>query len=421
MRYGKAFSIVKKNLTQHRLRTSLSATAFAIAVILSLVLTSVMGGMQHYYTNQLEGLGSNWIEIIPGVQQVVSGGFGGPTGAAVYPITIGDADAIKNNATYFASVTPVMQTGVYFSSTNSTTFMNGVWPEIKQVFDLSLNSGAFWSTSYNYKNESSIPAVLGYTVWHSAFKDTLKLNENFTITISNLATNGTSITSNYTATAVGFLAEKGTFAGLNFDNVLYIPIDAATKITGVGDKVSYIEGTASSSGVVNEAATQATNVMKEMHNGQQDFTVETDTELINKVGALLQQDSTFANVIQLFTFVIAGISVFIVMTIAVTERTREVGILKAIGAKSGDVMEIFLLDALVISALGALIGSVIGYATAFMLAKTGSGFFMYIDLFAVPVTAAEIVVLVMVLGVLFGIYPAYRAAKLQPVEALRYE
>jgi putative ABC transport system permease protein len=263
--------------------------------------------------------------------------------------------------------------------------------------------------------------VLGYTVWHSAFKNTLKLNENFTITLSNLATNGTSITSNYTGTAVGFLAEKGTFAGLNFDNILYIPIDAATNIAGVGDKVSYIEGAASSSGVVNEAATQATNIMKERHNGLQDFTVETETGLINQIGALLQQDSTLVDVIQLFTFVIAGISVFIVMIIAVTERTREVGILKAIGAKSGDVMKIFVLDALVISAIGALIGCVIGYATSFMLAKTGSGFFMYIDLSAFPVTAAETVVIVMVLGVLFGIYPAYRAAKLQPIEALRYE
>jgi putative ABC transport system permease protein len=98
-----------------------------------------------------------------------------------------------------------------------------------------------------------------------------------------------------------------------------------------------------------------------------------------------------------------------------------VGILKAIGAKSGDVMKIFVLDALVISAIGALIGSVIGYATAFMLAKTGSGFFMYIELSAFPVTVAETVVMVLVLGVLFGIYPAYRAAKLQPIEALRYE
>jgi putative ABC transport system permease protein len=413
--------MVKKNLTRHKLRTSLSATAFVIAVVLSLVLSSIVGGMQHYYTSQLEGLGSNWIIIVPGVQQVVSNGFGGPTGAAVYPITMGDAYAIKNNATHFACVTPVMQTGVYFPSTNSTTFMNGVWPEIKQVFDLSLNSGNFWSTAYNYENGSTIPVVLGYTVWHSAFKDTLKLEENFTITISNLATNGTSIASNYTAAAIGFLAEKGSFAGLDFDNIVYIPVDAATSITGVGDKISFIEGAASSSLVIKEAATEATNIMQDRHDGQQDFTVETETEVINQIGGITQQYSLFVDVIQLFTFIIAGITVFIVMIIAVTERTREVGILKAIGAKSGDVMKIFVLDALVISAIGALIGSVIGYATAFMLAKTGSGFFTYIDLSAFPVTAAETVLIVMVLGVLFGIYPAYRAAKLQPIEALRYE
>jgi putative ABC transport system permease protein len=160
LRYRKAFSIVKKNLTRHKLRTSLSATAFAIAVILSLVLVSIVGGMQHYYTNQLEGLGSNWILITPGVQQAVSNGFGEATGAAVYPITISDASAIKNNATDFAAVTPVMQTGVYIPSTNSTAFVNGIWPEIKQVFDLSLNSGAFWSTAYNYKNGSAIPVCV---------------------------------------------------------------------------------------------------------------------------------------------------------------------------------------------------------------------------------------------------------------------
>jgi putative ABC transport system permease protein len=421
LRYRKAFSLVKKNLARHKLRTGLSATAFVIAVVLSLVLASIVGGMQHYYVYQLERLGSNWIIIIPGVQQVVSSGFGGPTGAAVYPITIGDAYAIKNNATHFACVTPVLQTGVYFPSTNSTTFMTGVWPEIKQVFGLSLVSGDFWSTAYNYTNGSAIPAVLGYTVWHSAFKDTLKPNGDFTVTVSNLATNGTSITSNYTATAVGFLAEKGTFAGLNFDNILYVPIDAATSITGVGDRLSLIAGVTSSSAVINEAATEATSIMKVRHDGQQDFTVETQTEIINQIGVLMQQYSMFVDVIQLFTFIIAGISVFIVMTIAVTERTREVGILKAIGAKSEDVMKIFVLDALVISALGAVIGTVIGYVSAFMLARVGSGFFEYIDLFAVPVTAAETVLLVMVLGVLFGIYPAYRAAKLQPVEALRYE
>jgi putative ABC transport system permease protein len=421
LRYRKAFSLVRKNLTRHKLRTSLSATAFAIAVVLSLVLSSIVGGMQHYYTYQLEKLGSNWIIITPGVQQPVNTGFGGPTGAAVYPITIGDAYAIKNNATHFACVTPVLQTGVYFPSTNSTTFMTGVWSEIKQVFDLSLVSGGFWTTAYNYTNGSVIPAVLGYAVWHSAFEGKLKLDEDFTVTVSNLATNGTSIASNYTATAVGFLAEKGTFAGLNFDNILYVPIDAATSITGVGDRISLIEGAASSSGVINEAATQATNIMKDRHGGQQDFTVETQTEVINQVGAILQQYSTFADVIQLFTFIIAGISVFIVMTIAVTERTREVGILKAVGAKRGDVMKIFTLDALVISALGAVIGSVIGYASAFILARVGSGFFEYIDMSAVPLTAAETVLLVMVLGVLFGIYPAYRAAELQPIEALRYE
>jgi putative ABC transport system permease protein len=421
LRYRKALSLVRKNLTRHKLRTGLSATAFAIAVVLSVVLASIVGGMQHYYVYQLEGLGSNWIIITPGVQQPVNTGFGGPTGAAVYPITIGDAYAIKDNATHFVCVTPVLQTGVYFPSTNSTTFMTGVWPEIKQVFDLPLVSGEFWSTAYNYANGSAIPAVLGYTVWHSAFKDTLKLNENFPVTVSNLATNGTSVTSNYTATAVGFLAEKGTFAGLNFDNILYIPIDAATSITGVGDRISLIEGAASSSAVINEAATEATNIMKDRHNGQQDFTVETQTEIINQVGVLLEQYTMFVDVIQLFTFVIAGISVFIVMTIAVTERTREVGILKAVGAKSGDVLKIFTLDALVISALGAVIGSVIGYASAFMLARVGTGFFEYIDLSALPVTAAETVLLVMILGVLFGIYPAYRAAKLQPIEALRYE
>jgi putative ABC transport system permease protein len=377
--------------------------------------------MQHYYTHQLEGLGSNWIMIVPGVEQVVSSGFGGPTGAAVYPITIDDAYAIKDNATHFACVTPVVQIGVYFPSTNSTTFMNGVWPEIKQVFDLSLNSGDFWSAAYNYSNGSAIPVVLGYTVWHSAFKDALKLDQDFTVTISSLAPNGTSVASNYTATASGFLAEKGTFAGLDFDNIVYVPIDAATDITGAGDKISFIEGAASSSVVIEEAATEATNIMKERHDGQLDFTVETETEVINQIGGLMQQYSLFADVIQLFTFIIAGITVFIVMIIAVSERTREVGILKAIGAKSGDVMKIFVLDALVISAIGALIGSVIGYATALMLAKTGSGFFMYIDLSAFPVIAAETVVMVLVLGVLFGIYPAYRAAKLQPIEALRYE
>ena len=419
MRYRKAITLVRKNLVRHKLRTGLSATAFAIAVILSVVLASIVGGMQHYYTSSLEELGSNWIQIIPGVQQVVSSGFGSETSAPIYPLTIGEANTVKNNATDFAYVTPMMETGVYFPSTNSTTFISGVWPDVKQVFDLSLNSGSFWSSSYNYKNGSTIPVVLGYTIWHSAFNNTLSLNRNFTITISSLA--GTSVASNYTATAVGFLAEKGTIAGLNFDNIVYIPIDAATNITGLGDRIDGIIGTASSAGVINEAATQATNIIKAMHNGQEDFTVVTQTGEISQISALMQQYTMFVDVIQAFTFIVAGISVFIVMIIAVNERTREVGILKAVGAKRGDIMKIFLLDALVISAIGAVIGCAIGFISALMLARIGSGFLAYIYLSGLPVTAAETVVLVMVLGVVFGIYPAYRASKLQPVEALRYE
>ncbi|MBI4840423.1 MAG: ABC transporter permease [candidate division NC10 bacterium] len=402
MDFREAVALALEMLSANRLRTALTMLGVVIGVAAIILLVSLGEGATAFITRELTGLGTNLLIITPGKTET-SGGFHPPTAGTVRKLTYEDAMALRRRAALLADVVPVvLGTGkVRYQGASRDTTVIGITPEFQRVRNLYVEIGQF--VSQEDVDGRRRVVVLGRTVKRELFGEENPLGKFVTLADSRYR-------------VIGIMERKGVSLGFDIDDLVFIPVKSAQDLFDT-DRLFEILVSVGSPDDIDRAIQQVKEVLSRRHGNHEDFTVISQ-------GAMLAAFTTILKILTAVLGGIAGISLVVggigsrnIMLVSGRERTREIGIRKAVGARRRDILGQFLLEAVVLSTLGGTLGILLGVGGA----KGLSFFFTYlptrVSLWSV-LTAFGFSALV---GVFFGVYPARRAALLDPIQALRYE
>ena len=399
------------NLRANKMRSFLTMLGIIIGIMSIILITSVVAGAQSLITNQIQSIGSNLVGILPG-----SGGKDGPP-AAVFGIVIttlkdSDAEAIKNNidnVTAVSAYVTATETAISQGESSSVSIM-GVSPDYPLISDSKLTTGNFF-TDDDKKNNSNV-AVLGSKAKEDLFNGQEAIGQSIKIKKENFR-------------IVGVFEERGTSGFQNVDNAVFIPVTTVQKkIVGI-DHVGYIRVKVNTEENVDPATDEITNLLRDRHNIDRP---EEDDFTVSNVANALEILSTITSALQLFLVAIAGIALIVggigimnIMLAAVTERIREIGLRKAVGATKSNIIRQFLIETIMISVCGAIIGILLGVGISWLVAVIVRGLDYDWDWVVSVQSILFAVTFSVIIGLIFGVYPAKKAANLDPIKALHYE
>jgi len=391
----------------NRLRTFLTMLGMVIGVGAVIVMSAIGAGTQAKVKESIASMGSNLLIVLAG--SMTSGGVRLGSGG-VQTLTIADASAMEELESILATApTSSGSAQLIYQSANWSTQVTGTTPSYFQVRDWEIESGYPFMDS-DVRGATRV-VVLGKTIAQNLFGDEDPVGK--TIRIKN---------SPYLV--VGILAKKGqSLDGRDQDDTAIVPITTAqTKLFGSQFKgsVRFIMVEAASESVMDKAEEEIAQLLRQRHklreNAEDDFTIRNLTALANTAAETTKAMSLMLAAIASISLLVGGIGIMNIMLVSVTERTREIGIRIAIGAKQRHILVQFLLEALMISIIGCLIGVCAGVGGALLVQKFFS--------ISVAITQSSIMISFLVatgVGVFFGFYPARKAANLEPIEALRYQ
>ncbi len=393
-----------QSILKNKMRTLLTMLGIVIGVGAVIVMVAVGQGAQSQIEASISSLGTNLIVVSPGssAQGGVSQGAG-----TFNRLSIADAEKLKIEGTTLAAVSPVIQTRmvVIGPAGNWRTSINGVSPDYFTIRDWVATSGESF-TDADVKAARKI-AVLGATVAKNLFPGVDAVGAQIQI-------------GHVPFTVSGVLVAKGQNAtGSDQDDVILMPYTTAQNRLSGNVRIGQILVSTISANDIPAAQEEISSIMREAHrleDNPDDFTVRNQTEIAKAATSTTSVMSGLLAAIASISLIVGGIGIMNIMLVSVTERTREIGIRMAIGARGSDVLTQFLVESVVMSILGGIIGLAVGYTGAFLLAHfTGWST-------TVPASAVLIAVGFSAgVGVFFGYYPARKAAALNPIEALRYE
>jgi putative ABC transport system permease protein len=396
--------VAGESIKKNKMRTLLTMLGIVIGVGAVIIMVAVGQGAQRGIANQINALGTNLLVITAGASNT----SGVSQGAQAFNrLTIDDAEKLKREGTLFAGVTPVVMTRVQVlaGGTNWRTMINGVSTDWQTVRDWQTSSGDFF-TDNDLRGMRKV-AVIGQTVADNLFPGVDPVGSQIQIR-------------NEPFDIVGVLAKKGQNAvGQDQDDVVIMPYTTAqTRLSG-NTRIWQILVSATSQQDITAAQQEATEIMRESHkigDGDDDFTVRNQTEIANAAQGTTKIMTWLLASIASVSLIVGGIGIMNIMLVSVTERTREIGIRMAIGARGSDVLTQFLVESIVMSVLGGAVGLVVGIGGASLVARfTGWST-------EVPIAAVALAIgFSAAVGVFFGFYPARKAAALDPIQALRYE
>jgi putative ABC transport system permease protein len=393
------------SILKNKMRTLLTMLGIVIGVGAVIVMVAVGQGARSQIEASINGLGTNLILVLPGSTQ--QGGVS--TGAQTFNrLTVEDAEKLKREGTTFAAVSPLITTRrvVITPNGNWRTTINGVSTDYFTIRDWQVTSGDIFADG-DVRAARKI-ALLGKTVADNLFNGVDPTGSQIQI-------------GSVPFTVGGVLAPKGQNAeGQDQDDVILVPYTTAQNRLSGWVRLSQILVSTLSPGDIPAAQQEITAIMREAHklggDTPDDFTVRNQTEIAAAATSTTSVMSGLLAAIASVSLVVGGIGIMNIMLVSVTERTREIGIRRAIGARGSDVLTQFLVESIVMSLLGGVIGLLVGYGGAILLGHlTGWNT-------VVPVSAVFIAVgFSAAVGVFFGYYPARKAAALNPIQALRYE
>ena len=407
MEYREIFIEALGTLTINKLRTGLAILGIVIGIGSVIALISLGQSSQKSVENQIQSLGSNILTVQPGSMN--SGGIRGAAGGGT-TLTNADAEAIKSapSLSTVSRVSPEYsgRSQVTAGRNNTNTQITGVEPQYADMRKVTLSSGTFITESHI--SALSKVAVLGPTVASDLFGEGIDpLGQTIRI-------NG------QTLTVIGITASKGGTGFTNPDNAIYVPLSTAQKILFGASHLSSIAIEAKSADVMTDAQNEVGYFLLNRHRisdpAGADFMILSQNDILSTVSQVTGTFTTLLGGIAAISLLVGGIGIMNIMLVTVTERTREIGLRKALGATKKIVITQFLTEAILLTIIGGFAGMLLGIAISYALTRVMNMPFTvspYAVILAIGVSGA--------IGILFGWYPARKAADLQPIEALRYE
>lgn len=405
-----------KNLRNNKGRTVLTLVGIVIGIMSVIVVSSSGQGVKNYILGQFESFGEDLIQVeikIPATSQTSSANATGQAqGVNITTLKVADGEAISripNVAEYAAG--SLGQEIANYRGENKRTLLYGVGANTPNIDrGIKLSEGMFFSDIED-KNLAQV-VVIGSDVRETLFGSDDPIGKDIKIKGMNFK-------------VVGVAEKRGTVTFFNYDELIYIPVQTLTKkIMGI-DYVRYIMVRVNDANMIDVTAADIVDTMRRQHDisdpSQDDFAVMTMQEAQKIISDVFGTINILLLALTSISLLVGGVGIMNVMYVAVVERTFEIGLRKAVGARSGDILYQFLLEAIIITLIGGFLGIVLGYVVAF-----GFSYALELSGFSVSfaVTLNSILIAVgfsMATGIIFGFYPAWKASKLSPMEALRKE
>jgi putative ABC transport system permease protein len=410
MKVGATVQMAAAALQTNRVRTALTALGVIIGVGAVVTMMAIGAGAQARVAEQIRSLGSNLIIVLSG--SITSGGVRLGSGSQL-TITEDDARAIQRDVPSVGAAAPTMRGGVQvvFGNSNWSTALQGVTPEYFQARDWDVASGR--ALTQDDVDAAGKVVVLGQTVADNLFGTTDPVGQTVRIKAAPF-------------TVVGVLTRKGqSTRGEDQDDTLLIPLSTAKKkVLGVSQanarSVGSILVKVTDPARMSEVESEIHALLRERHHLQpsedDDFSTRNLSEILASQEAASRVMSLLLAAVAAVSLVVGGIGIMNIMLVSVTERTREIGLRRAVGARRRDILSQFLIEAVVVSLAGGLIGIAVGIIGSYAIG--------YAFQWSVLVSWSAILPAFLfagAVGIFFGYYPARKASRLKPIEALRYE
>lgn len=404
MRLLETLLMALRSLTGNRMRSILTMLGVVIGVAAVIAMTAIGQGANKQVTSSIQSLGTNLLMVSPG--QATQGGVRQGAGSLT-TLTVDDADAIKEQVSGVSGVAAEVSTNanVVFANMNTGTSVIGTVPDYSTIRNASTSLGRF--ISEEDVTNASMVAVIGPEV------------------LTNLGAQGNVLGSRILVnrvpfTVIGVLESKGSFGAFSQDDQIIIPITTAmSRLTG-NKSVRTINIAVDAETNMDQVSASATELLRRRHHlapdAENDFSIRNQAEIMNTLSSITGVFTILLGGIASISLLVGGIGIMNIMLVSVTERTKEIGILKALGAKRRQILNQFMIESMALSGLGGVIGIIIGISGSYILQQMLQ--------FQTIVTVSSVAIAFsfsLLVGIFFGVYPALKASRLQPVEALRFE
>lgn len=404
MEYKESFFSSLYALKANKLRTFLTMLGIIIGISSVILIVSIGQGAVSFITRELSAFGTNFFSINPG------GDVLSATAGQSNTLTMGDVEAIRNDSTLsnieYIGVNSIGTIKASANGEDKNIMAYGVTHEMYEILKPDMVYGEFISDENNLGSERV--AVLGVDVVEKFFgKDADATSE--TIKINNMPFK-----------IIGVAESTSFLAGGVLNNSIYIPLNVMFDQILGKEYIQEIDISVKDTDTINQTIEDVEILLRDRHNLKEgednDFITQSFQDMLSTVQTITNLLTVMVAAISAISLIVGGVGVMNIMFVSVTERTKEIGLLKAIGAKDKDILIQFLIEAIVMTSFGGIIGILLGVSIAF-----GVSVFVGIPFVVSALSVISAVGVSMGVGIIFGIYPAKRAARLSPIDALKYE